>query len=250
MQSYTYFLKNNKTGQFYYGSRGTKYHKDRTPEEDLWKYYFSSSKYVKKLIAQLGATSFDVKILLKSDYYIECYNLEQVLIKEHIKDPLCLNRQYFDVEKHKKVFSPYGRTVSTESRTKMSVSRFDTTISEETREKQSSIRKGRKLTISKKSKASCSLRSYAEISGEEAANLRKKKLSDKAKIQHLKNPRFGKKNSNAKKYSLISPDGVEHIVEGALESFCSDHKLNTGLVIATAKGRRPSYRGWIIKYVL
>lgn len=58
-QSYTYLIKFIPTGQLYYGVRwGNKV----APEEDLWKKYFTSSKYIKKLINDYGSDCFDYQI--------------------------------------------------------------------------------------------------------------------------------------------------------------------------------------------
>ena len=44
IQPYVYRVTNNVTGQIYYGSRTENVRKNRTPEEDFWQYYFTSSK--------------------------------------------------------------------------------------------------------------------------------------------------------------------------------------------------------------
>ena len=59
MKPYTYLIKHKPTGKVYYGFRSANKVK---PEEDLWKYYFSSSPKVQQLIEETGADSFDVEI--------------------------------------------------------------------------------------------------------------------------------------------------------------------------------------------
>ena len=55
---YTYFLVHVQTGQKYYGVR---YAKGCNPSE-FWVSYYTSSKYVKKLILETGADSFIFEI--------------------------------------------------------------------------------------------------------------------------------------------------------------------------------------------
>lgn len=58
-QSYTYLIKFIPTGQVYYGVRVAN---KTEPENDLWKKYFTSSKYIKKLIKEYGAEWFEYEI--------------------------------------------------------------------------------------------------------------------------------------------------------------------------------------------
>lgn len=58
MIPYTYLLKHLPTGKFYYGVR---YARNCHPD-DLWKTYFTSSKYVKNLIGEYGKESFIFEI--------------------------------------------------------------------------------------------------------------------------------------------------------------------------------------------
>lgn len=104
--SYTYFIENKITGQFYYGSRK---HKTRKPEDDLWVHYFTSSVYVKSIVEELGKDTFVYKILnIYTDHDL-CFWDEQDLIKDNISNPLCLNRQFVDRNSGKKKFSMEGR---------------------------------------------------------------------------------------------------------------------------------------------
>ena len=248
MTPYTYFIKNKITGQFYYGSRGRKSFVNRLPEDDLWIKYFTSSNFVKNLISEHGKDSFEFSIMLIDESYDNCYWYEQRLIKDNMHHSLCLNRYYIDSETNKKKFSSYGRKVSDSEKAKKSAAMMNTTITEETRTRQSVARKDKILKPIKKPKKSKSLRTYEDISGIEVATARKLNASIKTTEQHKNNPSGGNKNANAKIYNMIDPTGQEFIVNGNLISFCKEHKLNAGLVIATAKGRRPHYRNWIITY--
>lgn len=56
---YTYLIKFIPTDQVYYGVRwGNKV----SPEDDLWKKYFTSSKYVKELIDEYGSEWFEYEV--------------------------------------------------------------------------------------------------------------------------------------------------------------------------------------------
>lgn len=248
MKPYTYFIRNKITGQFYYGSRGLKLFPDMLPEDDLWVKYFTSSKFVKNLIEEHGKDSFEFSFVLVDESYDKCYWLEQTLIKDSINNPLCLNRYYIDSETIEKKFSSYGRKVSEIEKAKKSAAMMNTTISEETRAKQSAARKNKILKPIKTPKKSKSMRTYEDISGAEIAAIRKLNLSAKTAEYHKNNPKNGHKNANAKIYIITNPDGIEYIVNGNLISFCKEHKLNPGIVISTAKGRRPHYRNWRVIY--
>jgi len=65
---------------------------NRTPQEDLWVHYFTSSKYIKRLINKYGKGSFEFSILIEDKDYDKCYLFEQQLIDKNIKNELCLNK--------------------------------------------------------------------------------------------------------------------------------------------------------------
>lgn len=109
-QSYVYRVFNKITKQFYIGSRTENVIKNRTPEDDLWKYYFTSSKKVKELIETYGIDSFDTEILSKHDRYEECFWEEQRLIIEAKNNSLCLNKTYIDPTTGNKIRSTYNET--------------------------------------------------------------------------------------------------------------------------------------------
>ena len=99
IKPYTYFIFNKITNQFYIGSRRKNVAEGRSPEEDLWKLYFTSSKPVSKLIEEHGKESFSTEIIYvnrdedEEDLY---YWYEQFLISEHFSNSLCLNLFYVD----------------------------------------------------------------------------------------------------------------------------------------------------------
>lgn len=55
---YTYLLKHVPTNTYYYGVRWKNVRLSRSPEEDFWIYYFTTSKRVHKIIEQYGKESF------------------------------------------------------------------------------------------------------------------------------------------------------------------------------------------------
>jgi hypothetical protein len=59
MKPYTYLIKHKPTNTFYYGFRSAN---KKSPEEDLWHDYFTSSPKVKQLIAETGIDSFSVQV--------------------------------------------------------------------------------------------------------------------------------------------------------------------------------------------
>jgi len=115
---YVYFIRHITSEQFYYGARYKNSSKKILPENDLWIKYFTSSKKVQNLIKIYGKDDFLVSIIFCSFDEKECFALEQTLIKENIKDPKCLNVHYFDVDNSKKIFSVFGKSLSTKGRPK------------------------------------------------------------------------------------------------------------------------------------
>ena len=111
VMAYVYKVTNKITGQFYFGSRTNNVAKGRTPEEDLWKYYFTSSKIVKALIEEYGIDSFDIEILLKDEQYETCFWEEQKLIFESKDNPKRLNKAYVNPVTGKHVLTTFNETL-------------------------------------------------------------------------------------------------------------------------------------------
>ena len=116
--AYVYFIKHIPTGKFYYGSRYNHIKKNILPVNDLWINYFSSSKEIAQLRNETGNDSFEYKIIFTNSDPDTCFNYEQSLIKEHINDPLCLNKRYFDSTKGSTVFCIFGKTLSSKGKPK------------------------------------------------------------------------------------------------------------------------------------
>lgn len=121
--AYVYFVTHIPSGKFYYGARYKHVANKRLPEDDLWKYYFTSSKKIKHLRKLDGNESFEYQIIFTSSDFDECFRYEQEIIKENINNPLCLNARYFDIEKSEKVFGVFGKTLSTKGKPKSYITR-------------------------------------------------------------------------------------------------------------------------------
>jgi len=116
--AYVYYIKHIPSGKFYYGSRYNHIKKNLLPDQDLWKNYFSSSKEIKKLRNEYGDQTFEYKIIFADADTSKCFDYEQELIKEHINNPLCINKRYFDTAKGTRVFSTFGKTLSSKGKSK------------------------------------------------------------------------------------------------------------------------------------
>jgi hypothetical protein len=116
--AYVYYIRHIPTGKFYYGARYKHIEKNVIPEDDLWKIYFTSSKKVSELRKEYSDDSFEHAIVFKSFDINECFRFEQQIIKENISNVLCLNGRYFDIEKSKRIFSVFGKTLSTRGKPK------------------------------------------------------------------------------------------------------------------------------------
>ena len=63
VKPYTYLVKHKGTGKVYYGSRCQNYTKfNRTPAEDFWNHYTTSSDNINDTIAKEGKDAFDYEI--------------------------------------------------------------------------------------------------------------------------------------------------------------------------------------------
>ena len=74
---YVYLVTNKITDEFYYGSRYKNVEASRSPEEDFWIHYYTSSKEIKKQLIQYGKESFDIKFICRYGDYECCYWYEQ-----------------------------------------------------------------------------------------------------------------------------------------------------------------------------
>lgn len=86
---YVYLLTNKETKEFYIGYRCKNVSLGLKSTDDLGKKYFTSSKYVKPVFYK-----FDTLILAEFFSASHAYEFEQELIKQNIRNPLCLNGHY------------------------------------------------------------------------------------------------------------------------------------------------------------
>ena len=77
IKPYTYLVKFKPNGKVYYGSRCQNYTKfNRTPAEDFWKYYTTSSENINSLINKHGKDAFEYEIRRTFDSVEEMANWE------------------------------------------------------------------------------------------------------------------------------------------------------------------------------
>lgn len=141
---YVYIVTNKITGEYYIGSRYANVRYSRTPEQDLRIEYFTSGPLKEQL--QYSPNDFDHRIIFRSGeqvvYFVETQYVvfwyEQLLIKEHIGDKLCLNSLYFDPDTTTRVFSRAGKPMSWSSLSKLRKTKTGTTFSPEVNAKKGS----------------------------------------------------------------------------------------------------------------
>ena len=127
---YVYKITNKSTGEFYIGSRYKNVKSNRCANDDLFIFYFTSSKM--KTQMKTNPENFIYEILFQYEDYDVCFWYEQILIREFIKNENCINGQYIDPDKNSKIFSHSG---SLEVRRKISKANTGKVRSNEVKEK-------------------------------------------------------------------------------------------------------------------
>ena len=89
---YVYKITNITTGEFYIGSRYQNVKLRLSPEQDIGIIYFTSGKLREQF--KQNPNNFIKEILFTDINDDIVYTSEQNFIKEHINNPLCLNKQY------------------------------------------------------------------------------------------------------------------------------------------------------------
>lgn len=86
VKPYTYVVKHKATGKKYYGSRCQNFTKfNRTPADDFWKHYTTSSDNINGIIEQEGKDAFDYEIRRTFDTVEEMANWEtRVLTRSRV----------------------------------------------------------------------------------------------------------------------------------------------------------------------
>lgn len=114
---YVYRVTNKTTNQYYIGFRKAN---TTDPVSDLWCKYFTSSRFVKSLIKCHGVSDFTTEILFSFGDWKVCYWFEQVMIKRHINDPLCLNKSFIDPDSDRQIWSTSDTSPTSETLEKRS----------------------------------------------------------------------------------------------------------------------------------
>jgi hypothetical protein len=146
-QPFTYLIKFKPTGQVYYGVR---YARKCNPSQ-LWTTYFTTSKIIKQLIKEYGISAFEFQIRRVFNTTESAVLWESKILKRFnaATNPLWLNQNNGDrkfvgsriwTDQQKQILSQKltGRTISNETRSKLSVAhkgKSKPPISEETRAK-------------------------------------------------------------------------------------------------------------------
>lgn len=89
--SYVYKITIRDTGQFYFGFRKAN---KVSPQEDLLKFYFSSSKPINDIIKNNGLESIIGEVIFESNDYEKSYWYEQKMIQQNFGNKLMLNQYY------------------------------------------------------------------------------------------------------------------------------------------------------------
>jgi len=145
--AYTYLIK-CPNGKSYYGYRSAN---KTSPEDDLWKHYYTSSKLIAELREQYSDDEFIATVDKTFETAEEAYDYETKFLKENdcVNSDDWVNQQCFPVFN-----SNTGREHTEEAKRKMSEAGKRRKHTEETRRKLSEAAKRRKHTEETKRKMS------------------------------------------------------------------------------------------------
>jgi len=118
--AYVYKITCLSTGEYYFGFRAANINKKRLPKDDLWIHYFGSGTYITQLVRTMGKAEFSAVIVSEHLNPDDAFWAEQELIKDHIKDSLCVNRSYFHRETTQRAFHKFGQKTPDSVRKAMS----------------------------------------------------------------------------------------------------------------------------------
>lgn len=230
MNCYTYLIKCLPTGQVYYGVR---YANTVPPAQDLWYFYFSSSKFVHKLIMQYGKDAFLFEIRQQFNLVEKAIAWEEkVLTRMKVleKPALWLNRCI-------------SKSIRYKNHPRLGIK-----LSDETKQKISISNKGRRLDECIKKKL-CNERlkrnNWNFGKKWDAATIEKNRNSNKrTSLRKLADPNYREflRLSNqklAKTYRVLSPDNIEVIVTN-ITNFCKENQLHSSNLL----GPKKYSKGW------
>jgi hypothetical protein len=142
LTGYVYKITHIESGQTYFGSRVANVGQGKSPEQDFWIRYFTSSTVITEMVEKFGKDAFITEILYRDADLDEVFWTEQDIIKENINDPLCLNQHYKDRSLGHKIWSTHGKEPANKG---LPSPQRGIKVSPERLEKQTVNRKGKNL---------------------------------------------------------------------------------------------------------
>jgi len=271
MKHYTYRITNIKLNKHYYGTRTSK---NKTPEEDLGKYYFSSSSDKEFIKDQKeNPQDYKYKVIKKFHTRKEAIELE---IKLHNKFNVGLNESFYNRSKQTSTgWDTTGVKLSEETKLKISMSTKNKEFSLEHRKNLSNSRKGFIYSEETKKKMSESSLGNQNRKGFKTSNETKNKLSklNKGKIlsdetkKKMSDSKRGLGSYQAKIINIFnSKDEIVYTSYGNFKELCKENNLpykafgnshrNNGSKLYMSnisegiakKNKTIKYKGWYAKY--
>lgn len=146
MIPYTYLIVNTITNQKYYGARWS----SNCHPDDLWKTYFTSSKYVKQMIEEYGLDAFKFEIRKTFDDVDSCRKWESTVLR---RLKVTTNENWIN-KNINGIFLPYGKQSQEQvkkriSKLKQTLKQNPRKLSEETKQKISKSSKGKEKPMTK-----------------------------------------------------------------------------------------------------
>lgn len=239
-QPYTYLIRFKPTGQLYYGCSTS----IGCSPDDLWVRYFTSSKIVKGLIAEHGADSFEIVSIKLHETREDALKWEELYL---VSVQAAQSNLYLNKSNGAKNFVCNGHTE--ETRIKMRKSHlgeaninYKKSLSKETRDKISKKLKGN--VISEETKKKISEKLIGRIVSDETKQ--KHTNSQLGEKNHMWG-KFGENNPNSKKYIIIFPDGHEEFII-CMAEFCKNNSLDASNMLKVILEKQSSHKGFKCRY--
>ena len=109
--AYVYKVTCKWSGEYYFGFRAANTQQGRLPQDDLWIHYFTSSKVIAALLKSFPSTDFSAEVIAEYLDPDAAYWAEQLIIEQHLTDPLCINKWFRRREDGRKVFHNLGAKI-------------------------------------------------------------------------------------------------------------------------------------------